>query len=202
MNANPRGTLLGAFRFAGRGVLDAALLQRNMRLHLVAAVLVAIFASAVPLGLAEQLGLLASIFLVLSAEVLNTAIEAVVDLTTGELNERARVAKDAAAGAVLLLAVGAVAVFAVVLTRNWDAIRSAWRDVGRVLALGLPLAALSALLVFPFRRPGRLALVAAACGAALLPPLALLSRSLVFTGVAALAFAACAATAFARRSRA
>lgn len=50
MKATARGTLLGAFRFAARGVLDAALLQRNMRLHLVASVLVAAFASAVPLG--------------------------------------------------------------------------------------------------------------------------------------------------------
>jgi len=201
MTGNGRGSLVGAFRFAGRGVLDAALLQRNMRLHLVAAVLVAVFASAVPLGLAEQLALLASIFLVLSAEVLNTAIEAVVDITTGELNERARVAKDAAAGTVLLLAAGAAAVFAVVLTRNWDAMRAAWRDVGRVLALGLPLAASSALLVFRVRRPLRLDLFAGACGAAVLPLIALLSKSLVFTAVAALAFVVCAAAAFARRGR-
>jgi diacylglycerol kinase (ATP) len=100
-------TLAGAFRFAWRGVLDVALSQRNMRLHLAAAALVAAFASAAPLGVAEQLALLASVFLVLSAEVMNTAIEAAVDLSTREGDERARLAKDAAAGAVLVLSVGA-----------------------------------------------------------------------------------------------
>jgi diacylglycerol kinase len=201
MNGNGRGTLAGAFRFAWRGVLDAALSQRNMRLHLVAAVLVAAFASAVPLGVAEQLALLASVFLVLAAEVMNTAIEAAVDLAARERGERARVAKDAAAGAVLVLAAGAATVFAVVLVHNWELVMSAWREVGRVVALGASLAALSAFLVFPFPRPGRLDLLAALGGAVLLLPLALLSKGLVFTAVAALAFAVCASAAFARRQR-
>jgi diacylglycerol kinase (ATP) len=182
-------------------VLDAALSQRNMRLHLVAAVLVAAFASAVPLSTAEQLALLASVFLVISAEVMNTAIEAAVDLATREPDGRARLAKDAAAGAVLVLAVGAATVFAVVLVRNWELMDSGWREAGRVLALGAALAALSAFLVFPFPRPGRLDLLAAVGGAALLLPIALLSRSLAFTAVAALAFAVCASAAFARRRR-
>jgi diacylglycerol kinase (ATP) len=170
-----------------------------MRLHLVATVLVAAFGSAVPLGLAEQLALLACVFLVVAAEVMNTAIEAAVDLATPERNERARVAKDTAAGAVLVLSVGAVAVFVVVLVRNWELVRSTWPEAGRVVALGACLAALSAFLVFPFRRPGRLDLLAALSGAAVLLLMALLSRSLVFTAVAALAFAVCAATAFAAR---
>jgi hypothetical protein len=164
-------------------------------------VLVAAFASAVPLGVAEQLALLACVFLVLAAEVMNTAIEAAVDLATREPDGRARLAKDAAAGAVLVLSVGAAAVFAVVLARNWELMQSAWREVGRVVALGASLAALSALLVFPFPRPGRLDLLATLGGVALLLPLALLSKSLVFTSVATLAFAVCASAAFARRRR-
>ncbi|HEY7724681.1 MAG TPA: diacylglycerol kinase family protein [Anaeromyxobacteraceae bacterium] len=194
-----RGTLGGSFQFAGRGVLDAALRQRNMRVHLVAAVLVATFGSAVPLGVAEQLALLLAVFLVLSAEVMNSALEAAVDLAGGDPDERARVAKDAAAGAVLVVAVGAAAVFAVVLVRDWELVRSARVAVARVFAVGLPLAALSAFLVVPFRRPEGLDLLAAAAGAALLLPMALFSASLVFTGVAALAFGLCAAAAMARR---
>jgi diacylglycerol kinase len=194
-----RGTLGGSLQFAARGVLDAAVSQRNMRVHLVAAVLVATFGSAVPLGLAEQLALLVSVFLVLSAEVMNSAIEAAVDLVTGEPDERARRAKDAAAGAVLVLVAGALAVLALVLIRDWDLVRSAREGVARVLAVGLPLAVLSAFLVFPFGRPEGLDLLAAASGAALLLPLAIFSQSLVFTGLAAAAFAVCAAAAFARR---
>jgi diacylglycerol kinase (ATP) len=194
-----RGTLGGSFQFAARGVLDVAATQRNMRIHLVAAVLVATFGSAVPIGLAEQIGLLLGVFGVLAAEVMNSAIEAAVDLVTGEPDERARRAKDAAAGAVLAAAGGALAVFAVVLIRDWELVRSARESMGRVFAVGLPLAVLSAFLAFPFRRPEGLDLLAAATGAALLLPMALFSQSLVFTGVAALAFALSAAAAFARR---
>jgi len=194
-----RGTLGGSFQFAARGILETVAAQRNMHIHLVAAALVATFGSAVPLGLAEQLGLLISIFLVLSAEVMNSAIEAAVDLVTDQEDERARRAKDAAAGAVLLLAGCAVAVFAVILIRDWELVQSARSAVSRVFALGLPLTVLSAFLAFPFPRPEGLDLLAAISGAALLLPMALFSQSLVFTAVAALAFAFCATAAFARR---
>jgi diacylglycerol kinase (ATP) len=194
-----RGTVEGAFRFAARGVLDAALRQRNMRFHLVAAVGVATFLCAFPLGLPEQLALLLSVFLVVSAEVMNSAVEAAVDLVTGELDERARLAKDAAAGAVLVVATGAAAVFTLVLVRDWELVHAARSEAFDVLAVGAPIAVLSAFLVFPFARPEGLDLLAALGGAALILPLALYSQSLVFTGLAALAFGTCAATAFARR---
>jgi len=199
MNGNGRGTLGAAFRHAAQGVLDAAVSQRNMRIHLVAAVLVATFCSAVTLGVAEQLALLLCTFLVLSAEVMNSALEAAVDLVTGEPDERARAAKDGAAGAVLVMAAGAAMVFAVVLVRDWELMREARIEMGRVFALGAPLAALSAFLVFPFPRAEGLDLLAALGGAALLLPMALFSRSLIFTAVAALAFGTCAAAAFVRR---
>ncbi len=197
-----RRSPIDPFRFAARGVLAAAVSQRNMRLHLVAAVLVATFGSAFPLGMAEQLALLSSVFLVPAAEVLNTALEAAVDLAGAGPDERARRAKDAAAGAVLVLAVGAAAVFALVVARNWELLRSQWREAAGPLALGLSLAAVSACLVFPFRRPRLLDRLAALGGAALVLPLALVSRSLAFTGVAGLALAVCASAAFARRSAA
>lgn len=195
-----RSTFGDAFRFAWRGVLDAALTQRNMRVHLPAAILVGAFGSAVPLAAAEQLALLACVFLVLAAEVVNTAIEAAVDLATREPSERARLAKDAAAGAVLVLSVGALAVLAVVLTRAWGFVRSSPLEVGRALAVGAALAAVSAWLLLPVRWTRGRVLLASAAGGALLLALALPSRSLVFAGVAALAFAVCAAAA-AYRSR-
>ena len=194
-----RATVLGSFKFAARGVLDVAVAQRSMRVHLVAALLVATFGSAVPLGVAEQLALLLAVFAVLGAEVMNTAVEEVVDLVAAGEDERARRAKDASAGAVLVLAVGALAVLAVVLIRDWDLVQSGRSAVGKVAAVGLPLVLLSAFLVFPFRRAEGVDLLAAMAGAALLLPMALFSKSLVFTGVAALAFAMCAAAAFARR---
>jgi diacylglycerol kinase len=199
MTGKGRGTLGAAFRYAAQGVLDAAVGQRNMRIHLVAAVLVSTFCSAVTLGAGEQLALLIATFLVLAGEVMNSAVEAAVDLITGEPDERARAAKDAAAGSVLVLATGAAAVFAVVLVRDWELVRQARLEMGRVFALGIPLAALSAFLAFPFRRAEWLDLLAALAGSALLLPMALFSRSLIFTAVAALAFGTCAAAAFVRR---
>ncbi len=193
-----RGTLLGAFRFAGRGVLEAARSQRNMRLHLVAAVLVATFGSAFRLGVAEQLGLLTSVFLVVAAEVLNTSLEAAVDLAGDRPDERARLAKDAGAGAVLVASVGAAAVFVLVVARNWDLLRSAWREALGTLALGLTVAALSAWLVFPFRRPRWLDGLVALAGGALFLLMARASESLVFAAVAGLALAVCALAALGR----
>jgi diacylglycerol kinase (ATP) len=201
VSSTGRGTLLDAFRLAGGGVLEAAVSQRNMRLHLVAAVLVATLGNAFPLGVAEQLALLSSVFVVVAAEVLNTALEAAVDLAGDGPDERARVAKDAGAGFVLVLSVGAAAVFALVVARNWDLLRAQWREAAGVIALGLSLAALSAWLVFPFRRLRWLDWLAALGGAALLVPIALTSKSLVFAGVAGLALAVCALAAFARRPR-
>jgi diacylglycerol kinase (ATP) len=96
--------IAASFRFAWDGVVETALYQRNMRIHLVAALLVALLASAVPLGAAADLALLFCVFLVLSAEVANSALEALVDLVTRERHDRARAAKDAGAGAVLVLA--------------------------------------------------------------------------------------------------
>ena len=136
----------------------------------------------------------------LGAEVLNTALEAAVDLAGDRPDDRARLAKDAAAGSVLVLAVGAAAVFALVVAHNWELLRSQWREAAGALALGLSLAVLSACLVFPFPRPRLLDWLAALGGAALVLPLALLSKSLVFTGVASLALAVSAWAAFARRS--
>ncbi len=81
-----------------------------MRLHLCAAVVVlaaAVLVGVAPLGLAV---LLVTITLVLTAELLNTAAEAIVDLVSPEYHPRAKVAKDVAAGAVLVSAGGAVLV--------------------------------------------------------------------------------------------
>lgn len=202
MSGDRRGTLLDAFRFAGRGVLEAARSQRSMRLHLVAAVLVATFGCAFPLGAAEQLALLASVFLVPAAEVLNTALEAAVDLASEGLDGRARLAKDAAAGFVLVLAVGAVAVFALVVALDWDRLRSGLPAALGPLALGLSLAAFSAWLVFPFARPRWLDWLAVLGAGSLLPPLAVVARSPVFAGVGGLAAAVCALAALTRRSAA
>ncbi len=82
--------------------------QPNMRIHILATLVV--LAGAILLGVSrvELAILLLTIALVLVAEMINTAIESTVDLITQEYHEKAKVAKHVAAGVVLLAAVGAV----------------------------------------------------------------------------------------------
>lgn len=101
--------LLTSFQYAWAGVVYCATTQRNFRIHLM------IGAVAVSLGIYERISSLEfaviglTIALVLTFELLNTALEAVVDLTVGDqYHELAKISKDAAAGAVLIAAIGAL----------------------------------------------------------------------------------------------
>jgi diacylglycerol kinase len=109
-----RRTWTGSFRAAGVGVVEAWRRGPNFRLQVAAAYLVAVAAWRLRLPPAE-LGLLAlAAAAVLAAEAANTAVEVLVDLVTRDPHPLARLAKDLAAGAVLLAAAGAVAVGAAV----------------------------------------------------------------------------------------
>jgi len=97
------------------GILHAVKTQRHMRWHLASGALVVLLSFRVPLSASEFGVLCLSVALVLVAELINTALEAVVDLASPEFHQLARVAKDVAAGAVLVSALAAAAVGWVVL---------------------------------------------------------------------------------------
>ncbi|NLO21424.1 MAG: diacylglycerol kinase family protein [Syntrophomonadaceae bacterium] len=82
--------------------------ERNMKIHLLAAFLATTLGLALGINRIEWGLLCLTIFLVLMAEVANTALERVVDLVTAEYHPLARTAKNAAAGAVLLSAINAL----------------------------------------------------------------------------------------------
>jgi diacylglycerol kinase (ATP) len=168
----PLAAFAAGFRFAWDGLVASALHCRNMRVHLVLGVLASTFASIAPLGGAERAILLLFVALVPAAESANTALEALVDLVSPEWSAGARVAKDAAAGAVLLLAVGSVAAFAAVAG---PALPELWAD-RRTLAApalcGAGAALATAVLVAVGRRPATVDLVATVAGLALLGLLA------------------------------
>jgi len=90
------------------GILWAVKTQRNMLVHLIAAILVMIAALVLRLTLYEFALLCLAITLVLFAELVNTAIEVVVDLVSPDYHPLAQRAKDVAAGAVLLASVAAL----------------------------------------------------------------------------------------------
>ncbi len=197
----PWRDLAAGLGVAWTGVVETALHQRNMRIHLVAGLLVALVGSGVALGVAEQLALLLCVFLVLSAEVANSALEALVDLVTRERHDRARAAKDAGAGAVLVLALGSVAVLAAVLVHAWPVIAASRRAVLRQAAVGVPLALVMAALLAPRKRPRALDGALALAGGALLAALASFTASALYTALAALLFGVAVAVAHCSRSR-
>jgi diacylglycerol kinase (ATP) len=148
MEAHPqrRSGFFGAFRHAWRGLVWALAHQRNMKVHVVAALLVGLVGSAIPLGLPEKVTLIFCVVLVFFAEIVNTALEALVDLHTEDFRSLARTTKDTAAAGVLVLAIGTVAIFAAILVNDWPTIAAYPHQAVRQAAVGVPLAALGALL--------------------------------------------------------
>jgi diacylglycerol kinase (ATP) len=103
-------SILESFNFAFEGVIHVLRTQRNMRIHFVTAAIVLIAAVAVGVGRLELMALLLAISFVLIAEMINTALEAGIDVATTSFDPLAKLAKDIAAGAVLIATVNAVAV--------------------------------------------------------------------------------------------
>jgi len=103
-------TPVDSFRFALHGVLLSYKTQRHLRIHFGLAFLALVAGFFWGLSRLELLVLIGAITLVILSELFNTALEAVVDLVTPEYHPLAKVAKDVAAGAVLVAAVNAALV--------------------------------------------------------------------------------------------
>ncbi len=99
-----------SFLCALSGLIWVASSQKNMKIHLVAAVLAFSAAAIFKISRLEIALIAIAVALVLIAELLNSAVEKTVDLVTCEYNPLAGLAKDAAAGAVLLAALFSAAV--------------------------------------------------------------------------------------------
>jgi diacylglycerol kinase (ATP) len=111
MNAPRRPpSLIESFNFAFDGIIHVLRTQRNMRIHFLIAVLVLVAALASGVEKLELIVLLLAIAFVLIAEMVNTAVEAAVDVATTSFDPMAKLAKDIAAGAVLIATAVAVAV--------------------------------------------------------------------------------------------
>ena len=95
---------------AVNGIIYTATTQRNFRIQLILAVIVMILSLFYGLDTTQFLCLVFALFFVLFAEMINTAIETVVDLFVDVYHPKAKIAKDVAAGAVVLSAINAVIV--------------------------------------------------------------------------------------------
>lgn len=94
-----------SFKYAFEGIITTIKEERNMFIHFLIAIIVVITGIYVRLSLNEWLICLLLFALVFSLELINTAIENTVDLVTTKKNKKAKLAKDAAAGAVLIAAI-------------------------------------------------------------------------------------------------
>jgi diacylglycerol kinase len=109
------GSLLQSFRYAFAGLWQALHTQRNARIHLLATVAVTAMGLWLRLDAVRWAVLVLTISLVFFAEMVNTVVEAIVDLVTPEYHPLAKVAKDVSAGAVLVTAMAAVVVGLLIL---------------------------------------------------------------------------------------
>jgi Diacylglycerol kinase len=109
--------IVDSFNFAIEGIIYAVRTQRNMRIHMIAALLVLVACFFYDIKKTELLIISITITMVVVAEMINTAIESAIDATTNYYHPLAKIAKNTAAGAVLITAINAVIVGYVIF---WD----------------------------------------------------------------------------------
>jgi len=116
--------LIKPFVTAMSGVVYAFKTQRHMRFHLYAVVLIILLGIYMDLRLREMIVILFMVSFVVVAEMFNSAIEAVVDLAQPQYHPQAKLAKDMAAGGVLITSVTAVSVALLLLLGDarWEEI--------------------------------------------------------------------------------
>jgi diacylglycerol kinase len=97
--------LLSSFSHAYDGIKEAIVKEKNMHIHILMGILVIFAAAYFEISYVEWLICIILIGLVISFELINTAIESVVDMITTEENKFAKAAKDTSAGAVLVISI-------------------------------------------------------------------------------------------------
>ncbi len=100
--------VVNSFKYAISGIVLALKEERNMKIHLSAIIVVTILGVILQISSIEVMILALVIGLVISAELFNTAIEVLTDVVMPEKNEKAKITKDIAAGAVLVTSIIAV----------------------------------------------------------------------------------------------
>ncbi len=100
--------LINSFKYAIEGICEAFKTERNMKIHIFVMILVIVAGILLKINKLEWIICVLCFAMVIGGELLNTAIETVVDIAMPYKNEKAKIAKDVSAGAVLVFAIGAV----------------------------------------------------------------------------------------------
>lgn len=112
-----KNTFLKAFQYAWRGIVYCFKNERNIKIHFLVALIVLLSAVYLRISAVEWCILFLTIALVITLEMVNTAVEKTVDLFTEEYHPLAEIAKNVAAGAVFFAALNAVIIGAVIFLR-------------------------------------------------------------------------------------
>ena len=102
--------LINSFKYAGEGIVSSFKSERNMKIHIFIMLLVVLFGILLKLSKLEWIICVMLFSIVICGELFNTAIETIVDMVSPQKNEKAKIAKDVSAGAVLVVAIGAAIV--------------------------------------------------------------------------------------------
>lgn len=112
------GKFSESINYALEGIVTAIKTERNMRVHIFAAILVAILSLMFGVTGSDLKSLSFAISLVFFAELVNTAIEAAVDISTTRYHPLAKKAKDVAAGAVLVVSLNALVIGYIIFSKQ------------------------------------------------------------------------------------
>lgn len=103
-----RKKLMNSFKYAFEGIISAFKTEQNLKIHFFIVILVIIAGIILKINLIEWLICIILFGFVITTELINTAIETTVDIAMPQKNEKAKLAKDVAAGAVVISAITAI----------------------------------------------------------------------------------------------
>lgn len=106
--------MVNSFKYAGTGIISAFKEERNMKIHFLTMFIVIVLGFIFKIEPVEWMICIGLFGGVIGAEMFNTAIETVVDMVSPYKNEKAKIAKDVAAGGVLIWAIVSAIIGAII----------------------------------------------------------------------------------------
>ena len=106
--------MIDSFRHAIDGIKSSFLEERNMKIHFIIMLIVILLGFLLKVTIFEWMILVLLFMLVIGSELINTAIENTVDLAVSKYDEKAKLAKDISAGAVLFMALGSIIIGSII----------------------------------------------------------------------------------------
>lgn len=106
--------LVHSFKYAGTGIFTSLKKEKNMKIHFIAMLVVTVLGIVLKISSFEWIACVILFAGVVGSEMFNTAIETVVDMVMPYKNDKAKIAKDVAAGGVLVWAIASVIIAGII----------------------------------------------------------------------------------------